>query len=82
MSESMTCGQQIAYNATREVVDTAVAPIHGIIADLRRVLYTLVEFAAKLREGFRRVRDLYREVMTTIEKSTDWLKVRGWGALL
>ena len=35
----------------------------------------LVELSERLREGFKRVRDLYVEVMTTMDRAVDWLKV-------
>jgi len=30
MSESSTCGQQLAYNQTKELVDAITAPLAGI----------------------------------------------------
>ena len=43
---------------------------------LLQVLAALVQFAEQLREGFKRVRDLYVEVMSALDRTVGWLKVR------
>ena len=34
-----------------------------------------MQFAEQLREGFKRIRDLYVEVMTALDRTLGWLEV-------
>ncbi|XP_021355764.1 DC-STAMP domain-containing protein 2-like, partial [Mizuhopecten yessoensis] len=74
MSESSTCGQQMAYNQTKELVDAAVAPIAGVIESVRIVMKSLRNFAGILRKSFMVLKKAVVEIAASIGRVLSWLK--------
>ena len=52
-----------------------VSVVRSCVRLHRQVLLALVQFAEQLREGFKRIRDLYVEVMTALDRTLGWLEV-------
>ncbi|KAL5019782.1 hypothetical protein ScPMuIL_002674 [Solemya velum] len=73
MSESSTCGQQMAYNQTKELVDAALAPMAGMIDSVRLVLDSVRQFANKLRQAFIALKKAIEEIAATIGRVFSWL---------
>lgn len=73
MAETSACGQQVAYNATQNLVDTATAPISSIVDTLQLTLNGIIELVSKLKNAFQNVQDLFSEILAAVERVFDWL---------
>ncbi|XP_033753894.1 DC-STAMP domain-containing protein 2-like [Pecten maximus] len=74
MSNSYTCGQQMAHNQTKELVDAAVAPIAGVIESVRTVMKTLENFSRVLQKSFKVLKKAVEEIAASIARVFAWLK--------
>ncbi|KAI0233286.1 hypothetical protein LSAT2_016464 [Lamellibrachia satsuma] len=73
MSQSSLCGQEAAYNATKEVVDVALAPVRSIIGRIRKLIKSLMRFTNVLKQGFRRVQRVFEEILAAVSRVKAWL---------
>ncbi|XP_069113575.1 DC-STAMP domain-containing protein 2-like [Argopecten irradians] len=73
MSNSYTCGQQMAYNQTKQLVDAAVAPIAGVIESVRVVMKSLKDFAVVLQKSFMVLKKAVTEIAAAIGRVFSWL---------
>ncbi|CAH1790156.1 unnamed protein product [Owenia fusiformis] len=73
MSESSTCGQEVAYNLTKEVVKESLSPVHGIIDAIRNVIQGMMNLAEALRKAFLAVVQVFAEVGAAIKRVFAWI---------
>ncbi|XP_052817975.1 DC-STAMP domain-containing protein 2-like [Mya arenaria] len=74
MSQSTTCGQEMALNETKELVKAAVAPMQGIMDSVDKVLGKLTDFANTLKATYTTLKKTVSEIGAVIKRVAQWLK--------
>ncbi|KAK3612457.1 hypothetical protein CHS0354_032071 [Potamilus streckersoni] len=73
MSQSSTCGQEMAYNKTKDLVKSAVAPFAGVVENIRDILDRLQKFAEDLRKTYERLKKTIEEIGAAIQRAAHWV---------
>ncbi|KAJ8303050.1 hypothetical protein KUTeg_019446 [Tegillarca granosa] len=73
MSNTATCGQQLAYNQTKELVESATAPLAlkkiTIMGTIKSLMNALTEFSNSLRESFKALKKAVEEISNITKKT-------------
>ncbi|KAL4235200.1 DC-STAMP-like protein [Mactra antiquata] len=73
MSQSATCGQEMALNGTKELVKAAMAPMQSIMDSVKEVLSKLVDFANMMKKTYNVLKQTVSEIGSTIRRVGQWL---------
>ncbi|XP_046552587.1 DC-STAMP domain-containing protein 2-like [Haliotis rubra] len=74
MSESATCGQSLALNETRKLLEEAMSPVAALIDGIRDMLRAIRRFAETIRQAFLALKRAIQEIGEAIGRVLDWLK--------
>ncbi|KAH3769099.1 hypothetical protein DPMN_170346 [Dreissena polymorpha] len=73
LSQSTTCGQEVALNETRELVKAAAAPVQGIIESVRGVMTKLQQLSRNLKSAYTTLKKTVTAIGNTIQSVARWL---------
>ncbi|XP_052098978.1 DC-STAMP domain-containing protein 2-like [Mytilus californianus] len=73
MSDSSTCGQEMAFNQTREVIEAAFSPMAGVIKTINKLMDALKQFAALIRKAFTALQSAITEIAAVLDRALKWL---------
>ncbi|CAG2196969.1 unnamed protein product [Mytilus edulis] len=73
MSDSSTCGQEMAFNQTKEVIEAAFSPMAGVINMISKLMDALKQFAALIRKAFTALQSAITEIAAVLGRALKWL---------
>ncbi|CAG5132396.1 unnamed protein product, partial [Candidula unifasciata] len=73
MTEAATCGASLAMNETKELLETAAAPLMFVIRGVKKMLHAIKIFANEMQKAFMVLLRAVREIMAMIGRLFRWL---------
>nr|KAI8755460.1 DC-STAMP domain-containing protein 2-like [Biomphalaria glabrata] len=73
LSNSTTCGQSLALNATKKLLENAASPLFSVLNGIEKMLKAIKRFAEKVRDAFKALLRAVREIFSMVARVFQWL---------
>lgn len=73
LTDAATCGQSMALNETKRLVEAAASPLVSIISGIKSMLHCIERLANQLRKAFKALLRAVEEIISTVGKVFKWL---------
>ncbi|XP_071104714.1 DC-STAMP domain-containing protein 2-like [Haliotis cracherodii] len=73
MSESATCGQSLAQNETRQLIEEAMSPVAALLDGIRDMLRAIRQFSETIRQALLALKRAIQELAEAIGRVLAWL---------
>ncbi|KAK3741414.1 hypothetical protein RRG08_011190 [Elysia crispata] len=73
LTDAATCGQSMALNETRRLVEAATSPLVSIISGINSMLKCIRRLADQLRKAFKALMRAVEEIFSVVGKVFKWL---------
>ncbi|XP_059165100.1 DC-STAMP domain-containing protein 2-like [Physella acuta] len=74
LSDAVTCGQSMALNETKKLVEAAASPLLSVITGIKKMLVAVKKFADDVRDAFKALLRAVEEIVAIVGRVFEWLR--------